>query len=63
MTGYRNLQFFSSEDLEQALRCRHDLLVDDYYWVTFIAYSIVIDSSTICTRMTGYGNGIIPLMF
>lgn len=50
----------STEDLEQTSGGGMIWLVDDYYWSWPYAYSIATDSSTIRTRMTGYGNGIIP---
>ena len=60
MTGTETFTVLSSEDLEQVSGGGRIWLVDDYYWSWPYAYSIATDSSTICTRMTGYGNGIIP---
>ena len=60
MTGTETFTVLSSENLEQTSGGRMIWLVDDYYWNWPYAYSIATDPSTIRTRMTGYGNGIIP---
>jgi hypothetical protein len=60
MTGTETFTVLSMEDLEQVSGGGMIWLVDDYYWSWPYAYSIATDSSTIRTRMTGYGNGIIP---
>ena len=58
--GTETFTVLSSEDLDQVSGGSMIWLVDDYYWSWPYAYSIATDSSTIRTRMTGYGNGIIP---
>ena len=60
MTGTETFTVLSSEDLDQVSGGGMIWLVDDYYQSWPYAYSIATDSSTIRTRMTGYGNGIIP---
>ena len=60
MTGTETFTALSTEDLEQASGGGMVWLVDDINWSWPYAYSIATDSSTIRTRMTGYGNGIIP---
>ena len=60
MTGTETFTVLSTEDLEKTSGSGMIWLVDDYYWSWPYAYSIATDSSTIRTRMTGYGNGIIP---
>ena len=60
MTGTKTFTVLSSKDLDQVSGGGMIRLVDDYYWSWPYAYSIATDSSTIRTRMTGYGNGIIP---
>lgn len=60
MTSTETFTVLSSEELDQVSGSGMIWLVDDYYWSQPYAYNIATDSSTIRTRMTGYGNGIIP---
>ena len=60
MTGTETFTVLSSEDLEQVSGGGMIWLVDDRHWPSPYAYSLATEWSTIRTRMTGYGNGIIP---
>ena len=60
MTGTETFTVLSTENLEQTSGGRMIWALDERHWTWPYAYSIATDSSTIRTRMTGYGNGIIP---